>query len=258
MYINQKSLSEIAARMNTAGVSYNNDGRNWNKNIVKRIIENRKYLGEDGYPAVITPETFEQANRAKAQKVVPQADEDKEKTALYHELLVCSICGEKLTRYKGRKIAGKIASYWKCKNSECSCGAINETKLDREIADITNKLIESLKFTDEEQKDAIEQSTEEIRMTNEMLNAMSDSSSEIQEVIDSICAIFELRFNQCESQDFEAINDKIRKELSLRVRTDKPDMKLIKSIVKRIGLSPDKTIELELINGYLAKGETEK
>ena len=254
LYINQKPLSEIANRMNLAGISYNNDGRSWNKNIVKRIIENRKYLGEDGYPAVIPQSTFEHANRIKEEKVVLQTDENKQKTALYHELLVCTSCGGKLTRYKGSKIAGETVSYWKCRNTACNCKAINEKKLDKMITSIINGLIENPTFTDECHEESNEQSVEEIRLTNEMQNAISDNTTELQKVIDSICKIAELHFHTCKSQDFEAINHKMRKELSVRVRTDKPDIKLIKSIVKTIGLTHEKTIEVTLINGYLVKG----
>ena len=38
MYMNGHGMQEIANRMNQAGISYNNDGRSWNKNIIKRIL----------------------------------------------------------------------------------------------------------------------------------------------------------------------------------------------------------------------------
>lgn len=258
MYINQKPLSEIANRMNSAGVSYNNDGRSWNKNIIKRIIENRKYLGEDGYPTIIPQSTFEHANRTKEEKVVLQTDDSKQKHTFYHELLVCTSCGGKLTRYSGSKIAGETAFYWKCRNTGCNGKAINEKKLDKMITDLINELIENPIFTDEHTEQSKEQGIEEIRLTNEMQNAISDNTAELQNVIDSICKIAEIHFNACESQDYEAINRKIQKELSIRARLEKPDIRLIKWMVKKIRVSPEKTIEMMLINGHLMKGEAGK
>lgn len=254
MYINQKSFSEIAERMNFAGIPYNNDGRNWNKNMVKRIIENRKYLGEDGYPAIIAEETFKCANRLRVKKHTLPSDDDKKKNNMYHEKLKCSVCGEKLTKYKGRKVAGKTARYWKCKSPECSNGSVNENKIDKMLTDILNNIIESLEITCEQHDEVTEQSSDEIMITNEMFKMMSTPSAELTDIIDSIRSIAELRFGECVSQDYKAIENKILKELSIHSKLDKPDTSLIENIVRKIRLYPDKTIDIELINGYIAKG----
>ena len=36
--------------------------------MVRRVLENRKYIGENGYPQIITAEDFEQAARIKAER----------------------------------------------------------------------------------------------------------------------------------------------------------------------------------------------
>lgn len=254
MYVNQKSFSEIAERMNFAGIPYNNDGRNWNKNMIKRIIENRKYLGEDGYPAIIAKETFECANRLKMKKHTIPSDEEKERNDMYHEKLKCSVCGEKLIKYKGKKVAGKTSSYWKCKSPECGCGSVNENRIEKMLSDIINKIAESLEITCEQQDDVREPSGEEIIMTNEILKMMSTPSAELTDIIDSVRSIAELRFRKCVSQDYKAIDNRILKELSIHAKSDKIDTRLINSIVRKIRLYPDKTIDIELINGFIAKG----
>ena len=58
LYLGGKSMSEIARQMSISQVSYNGITFDWNKNMVKRILENEKYLGKDGYPALIDSETF--------------------------------------------------------------------------------------------------------------------------------------------------------------------------------------------------------
>ena len=57
-YLNGDSLTAIAQSME---VPYN-EGSTWNKHMVKRIIENEKYLGTDKYPQLIDEGTFRQAN----------------------------------------------------------------------------------------------------------------------------------------------------------------------------------------------------
>ena len=49
-YINGKILKEIADELTIKGVDFFNGKCCWNKNMVFRIIENKKYIGEDGYP----------------------------------------------------------------------------------------------------------------------------------------------------------------------------------------------------------------
>ena len=58
-------MSEIARQMSINQISYNGITFDWNKNMVKRILENEKYLGKDGYPALIDSETFNRANARK-------------------------------------------------------------------------------------------------------------------------------------------------------------------------------------------------
>ncbi len=64
-YIGGKSLKTIAAEMQ---IPYNMGKALWNKNMVCRVLENRKYIGENGYPQIINAEDFEQAARIKAER----------------------------------------------------------------------------------------------------------------------------------------------------------------------------------------------
>ncbi len=73
-YIGGKSLRAIAVEM---GIPYNVGKNKWNINMVCRVLENKKYIGENGYPQIVTAEDFEQADRIKAErntyrKTVPQ------------------------------------------------------------------------------------------------------------------------------------------------------------------------------------------
>lgn len=64
-YIVGKSLKTIAAEMR---IPYNTDKAVWNKNMVCRVLENRKYVGENGYPQIITSEDFRLAALIKAER----------------------------------------------------------------------------------------------------------------------------------------------------------------------------------------------
>ncbi len=64
-YIGGKSLKTIAAEMQ---IPYNMGKAVWNKNMVCRVLENRKYIGENDYPQIITAEDFEQAAYIKVER----------------------------------------------------------------------------------------------------------------------------------------------------------------------------------------------
>lgn len=66
-YIGGDSLKTIAVQMT---VPYNANKPVWNKNMVSRVLENRRYLGENGYPIIISQEDFDTANQIKATRYI--------------------------------------------------------------------------------------------------------------------------------------------------------------------------------------------
>lgn len=64
-YSDGKSLNEIAAKMT---VPYHSDKPLWNKNMVKRVLENRRYIGEFGYPQIIESQIFNDVQNIKSEK----------------------------------------------------------------------------------------------------------------------------------------------------------------------------------------------
>ncbi len=64
-YIGGKSLKTIAAEMQ---IPYNIGKALWNKNMVCRVLENRKYIGDNSYTQIVAAEDFEQASRIKTER----------------------------------------------------------------------------------------------------------------------------------------------------------------------------------------------
>ena len=57
-YLSGQSYQFIAAKMSAGTVPYKADSPTWNKHMVKRILENPRYTGEKGFPALIGPESL--------------------------------------------------------------------------------------------------------------------------------------------------------------------------------------------------------
>ncbi len=249
MYINGHGMPEIANRMNQAGISYNNDGRNWNKNMIKRILENRKYLGEDHFPQIIPQDTYDRAEKMRMSKSSKPDADKKEINDLFRTSLICACCGQRVERYKGSKRKDGFANYRRCKNPECENPAtsIREGELCEIISEITNGLIrnpEQVK-AGKSKPMTVSDETPDINFAEELKNPRN----EIKDIVDEIIRTSELRFEQCIEQDYTAIDKNIRKELSIRAEKSEFDLKLIKGITKTLRLHPNKVVEIELING---------
>lgn len=55
------------------------EGKSWNKNIVARILENRRYIGERGYPAIVSEEAFDTARKIRDARKAPAKRTEAEK-----------------------------------------------------------------------------------------------------------------------------------------------------------------------------------
>lgn len=113
LYLNGHSLSQIAEELTHRRLRYHQDTDRWNKNMVKRILENRRYLGDDCYPQIIGEEEFQRAQQLKTEKntFAPCPQE----IAAVKGRLVCAICGTHLERWS----LGKGRTSWKCADPQC-------------------------------------------------------------------------------------------------------------------------------------------
>ncbi len=72
------AYNSLVVKLNQQPVLYD-EGKPWNKNMVARILEDRRYLGEKGYPAIISAEAFENARKVRDTKKVPVKSTEAEK-----------------------------------------------------------------------------------------------------------------------------------------------------------------------------------
>lgn len=57
-YLAGATYNEIAERMSRGNTPYHQHTSQWNKHMIKRILENGKYLGTGGYPRLISDDEF--------------------------------------------------------------------------------------------------------------------------------------------------------------------------------------------------------
>ena len=136
-YINGNSLLKIAQTLTSESVEFIPGRSDWNKNRVKRILEDERYLGNITYPSLIDADTHRQARAIKSIN-----NNQPEKRELPFRLtcpVECECGGILLRRHDPRC---KISEYWKCKNPECKrMIPIADSGLLEKITDLLNMLI---------------------------------------------------------------------------------------------------------------------
>ena len=95
-YTDGASFTELTDLLREQKVPYDGD-RPWNKNMVARILEDHRYLGDGGYPQIILAELFEKASKRRKNKV-----SSKQKTPAEKELR--RLCGERPPAYVGIQV----------------------------------------------------------------------------------------------------------------------------------------------------------
>ena len=125
-YNNGESLLSISNVLTEQQVHYFEDKHQWNKNMVARILENGKYIGEQAYPSIVSQYAFETANKSKSERG-RQKIEGTAEVEYLRGFLFCACCGRKMTR----------RGMWKTRERwVCPCGCKKDIYLsDRVVTD---------------------------------------------------------------------------------------------------------------------------
>lgn len=247
-YMAGKSLENIANNIN---VPYSED-KMWNKNMVKRVLENEKYLGTDVYPQLISEEVFRKVNERKSAKatslcIIP--DELQE----VRNLTVCKECSKRLFRTK--------AELWDCRNHDCRpfLFKMTDEMLTGAILNILNTVIANPVLI--EAKAAVSEyiPTSEIRSKQSEINrAIDNGTKTAEEIRNDIILLAELKYKRCSYSDVPQKTALLKSLLNDRSQLNTIDIGLLLSCVKRITVSHSCVIEAEFINGMIIRNETER
>ena len=69
-YLAGASYQELVEALQERGIAYD-EGKLWNKNMVARILEDKRYSGTDRYPAILPEEQYRGAQERRRDRAVP-------------------------------------------------------------------------------------------------------------------------------------------------------------------------------------------
>ena len=126
LYLAGASYQIIAEALNKDGVPFSQEAPLWNKHKVKRLLENPRYTGADGYPPILDEATFRAVQGQIRSKTEGYAVKEKRLALQLKDHLRCP-CGGALQRHGGTN-QRRDTLYLKC----TACGALT-TILDGDL-----------------------------------------------------------------------------------------------------------------------------
>ena len=255
-YLKGRSLSEIAKLMQSEKIRYNADSDKWNKNMVKRIIENEKYLGTDKYPQIIDDDTFRLANEKRIRKATT-LDLIPDDLQEIRKCTYCTECGHKLSRIGGNSKYEK----WDYRNPDCYKleFRLTDQMIIGAVLNVLNSAIANPSLLESGGEiSTYSPAADVIRQQNE-INQMTDSSQiDFDRVKAEIFKLAEMKYDCCTYNDSPQKTEELRNLLENNKQLNILDIGLFKACVSRIWISHFCTIEVEFINGVHIKNITER
>lgn len=243
-YISGLSLLKISNILNDRKIEYLPNQVTWNKNKIKRMIEDKRYLGTEKYPQIIESELFNRANKVKLRR---DTTKNIKRISYIYNLnipVVCSECNGQMKRAHHPQL--KITEKWICMCCGCSVSILDEDFLNG-IKEILNflmlepSIISSHSDTDK--------SIATIKTENEINRILESIDFDRKLIINKIFELASLKYEDLDSGSY--ISNKIRAEFDKEKLLTDISLPLLSKTVKEIWLNKDADIRLLLKNNQI-------
>lgn len=243
LYAAGEPYRAIAANMTHMGVCYHAGTAGWNKNMVKRILENEKYLGRDGLPPIINEAVFTRAAAIRAGKQHSHTAPPEFISAVRGKV-VCAECGAPMTR-----LSKYMPRCWACKEIECGKAVIQEQPMLEGLTSLLAQLAADPLQIDTTASHTPATSIEATRLINEINRETDKRGCDEELVLRLIYEAAAQKYAACGGTNLAMEGKRIRAVLQTHGPTDGFPPALFHEITARVLISTDKTITFALTNG---------
>lgn len=259
--------TEIITRLNRDGFR-TVQGNEFNKNSLRKILRNKKYIGvyqyrdiydPNGVPAIIEKELFDDvqqilSQREKYRKI--RSKEDSQDNYLLSSILFCGHCESPMTGESARSANGTIYKYYSCAGTKnrtrngCKKKRVSKDLIEQEVIRIVNEEILTEDAIDEITKIALNVQKE--RLNNSPIAQLENELDLIDKKIKNLIAAIEdgsgSKFILESLSEREAERDRI----SARIQDEKARMKIhsadeIKAFLNQLKALKDASDETQRI-----------
>jgi len=241
-YLAGNSLQRIAANLTARNIEYLPGESTWNKNRVKRILEDVRYIGTAGLPPIIDEVTYNHANAAKDERNNQGVHQQSARPACP---VVCASCGTKMRRVHDTR--RKISESW-----ICPCGAkiwIRDCDLQTALTEILNQLIRRPNLVAEGPAEEQEPPLNLIAIQNEINRQLEGFNFDRDKVKGSIFELATLKYNRLD--DRKNTTKQLRAELKQMAPLSDFSPEVLSRVAAQILLGEPAVVQIKLKNGQI-------
>ena len=248
-YLGGSSLKTIAGGLTLRTIEYMPGKSDWNKSRIRRMIDDTRYIGNNGYPPILTEQEYSAMQAFKSQKNTQKNIDHSDNIFKLNAPVVCANCGGRMQRRIDNR--RKTITRWRCTECKTSVNISDEDMLGG-ITELLNEVIadpESIQIP----KSDYEESQEIKRLNAEIskeLNTVGFDKEAIKQ-----------KMLTCVSEKYTSLGTEEITAQSLKdiFKTVPPltayDSDLTGQAVSEIQLKRNGTISLVLINGQRIEKE---
>ena len=248
-YINGSNLREISDSLTSRKVEYLPDECGWNKSRIKRMIEDKRYLGDEKYPQIVQEEIFNKANSIKqgrrtTKNYVVTAEN---KPVVY--LTRCTECGAPL--YHITDIRYAESESWCCKTDKCRLNIkMTISEIQKHITDLLNEVITNQGLIQYAESDISSESSVEImRIENDIERLLEQSDFDKDKLQNLILECAEKKYSSDKST--RHITDRLKADFEKLSPLSTFSMELFEKTVSAVLLNKRGSVSIKLKNGNI-------
>lgn len=244
-YLNGLSLLKIAEHLNNEHIEYMSGVCGWNKSRIKRIIEDERYLGTNGYPPIIDEDTHKTLMQIKSEKNTQKGTNRKADIFNLGVPILCPKCGSKMCRrYDSSR---KCQDWWLCQNDNCKKTiGISDNDLIYGITECLKTVINKpdiIKTVTDVDK---EPSLDVYRLENEISRMLDSHGFDKSSLRKKMLECVSLKYKDIDSQKY--ISKRLKADFANASPISAFSMALFNRTVKAIKLSDDGAVSIILVN----------
>jgi len=239
------SLLEIASRLNDENIEYQTGVTGWNKSRIMRLIEDVRYTGKDGFPAIIDEDTHQTMMEIKAQKNTQHSTDRNHEIFHIDVPVICPTCGHEMIRRHDSRFK-KCQQRWICSNADCRT-AIHKADSDLldDITVLLNRVIVNPELVQISAK-AESTSVQTLKAENEIARTLDTLDYDKNTLRKKMLECASLRYADIDSAPY--IAHRLKAVFANAELLSTFSLPLFKRTVQAVHLEKDGTTAITLIN----------
>lgn len=235
------SYQAIADDLRARKVNYLENRYDWNKNRVKRILENKKYIGMSQMPRLIEEELFNEVQELIQNKTSSYRETPFE-VIILRKLLCCDVCKRPLSRYITHN-----RDVWKCENPECRV-SVPKRVLEKALLTVQSKITNENDAVKPVVSDHSSIKVDEniVALKESLKSEMNKSNLDEEKIKELIFESARTVYDQMDDGSNERAANFLRERLSQIKVEDKVNYILITEISSAVYVTREKSIILKL------------